>query len=700
VPERFWKIRLTHRPGAAADGSGGGGGGGRVRGGGGGGGAGAVNPDAGAAAEFAWARERLFDEGLARTLFGFVQTARIATVTNEGGRETKKWPPVPLNTIEMQKRVNRACRISPAEVMKVAEELYNAGFISYPRTETDAFPKDFDFAGIIGPLTNHHVFGFHARALSAPSNRFRFPGNGGHDDNAHPPIYPTKLATERDYDAWRRDGKMNQIKIYDFVARHFLATCSLPAIAHKTTVEIEIGGEAFKATGVMIKEMNYLDVYGKGPVGGPRFDVSYDGWANNTLPTYAVGQRFEPTELSLAPGATQPPQLLSETDLLQKMENHQIGTDATQAQHIEKVVGERGYAVKVGDNRLRPTELGEALCAGYYRMGLEDMWLPTKRAVMEVDVNRVALGQLDVPTGKRNTTTPMLDAFRDLERKQRMLVDAVAEFVFPNENHRGGGPGADGGGGGVGVGTGPGVDENLGAVRACAACGAPVELRKSPRGRGPGGGASFSVSCSGVGCDRADSNFALPDAVTSAAIDVMHECEDPACVDVNGGAACLVDLRMRMTRLPPRFAHMGQFTGCLFCDRELRDLISMMEEAPRGGGGGGGGPPGPGPGMGAGPGVGPGAGPGSGGGGGGGGRGRGRGRASSTTTAAAGGRGRGRGRASSTTTAGRGRGRTRAADGGGNARNVRARGGGGGGGGGDCFKCGRPGHWASNCPNE
>ena len=80
---------------------------------------------------------------------------------------------------------------------------------------------------------------------------------------------------------------------------------------------------------------------------GPRLDPSYDSWANNTLPTYTVGQTFEPTDLALVPGHTSAPPLLSETDLLQKMENHQIGTDATQAQHIEKVVGERGYAMKV-----------------------------------------------------------------------------------------------------------------------------------------------------------------------------------------------------------------------------------------------------------------------------------------------------------------------------------------------------------------
>jgi DNA topoisomerase-3 len=45
-------------------------------------------------------------------------------------------------------------------------------------------------------------------------NRFHLPGNGGHDDNAHPPIYPTKLASENDYNSWRNSqaGGPNMVK--------------------------------------------------------------------------------------------------------------------------------------------------------------------------------------------------------------------------------------------------------------------------------------------------------------------------------------------------------------------------------------------------------------------------------------------------------------------------------------------------------
>lgn len=53
-------------------------------------------------------------------------------------------PPVPLATLDMQKRVTRELRMPGEAIMKIAEELYQGGFISYPRTETDGFSPDYD----------------------------------------------------------------------------------------------------------------------------------------------------------------------------------------------------------------------------------------------------------------------------------------------------------------------------------------------------------------------------------------------------------------------------------------------------------------------------------------------------------------------------------------------------------------------------
>ena len=123
------------------------------------------------------------------------------------------------------------------------------------------------------------------------------------------------------------------------------------------------------------------------------------------------------------------PQMLSEVDLLTLMEKNGIGTDATQAQHIEKVVGERGYAKKVGENRLVPTNIGEALVAGYDFLQLGFMWQPTKRAEMEKDVDNIHRGSITKEDAIRKNIEPMIRAFMKCESNEEDLIRIVKRFV-------------------------------------------------------------------------------------------------------------------------------------------------------------------------------------------------------------------------------------------------------------------------------
>lgn len=63
------------------------------------------------------------------------------------------------------------------------------------------------------------------------------------------------------------------------------------------------------------------------------------------------------------------------------MEQHNIGTDATVAEHIQKQL-DRGYATKDASLTFWPTPLGEALVGAYRKMGLENLWLPNLRQVL------------------------------------------------------------------------------------------------------------------------------------------------------------------------------------------------------------------------------------------------------------------------------------------------------------------------------
>ncbi|OEL29588.1 DNA topoisomerase 3-alpha [Dichanthelium oligosanthes] len=155
-------------------------------------------------ASFGWIRGHLFDYPSAVILYEMCVEEPTATVQNVRNQEKLKYPPYPLSTVELQKRASRYFRMSSEHTMKVAEELYQAGFISYPRTETDNFSPNTDLHAIVHEQVEHPVWGAYAHRLLTPEARlWRNPSNGGHDDKAHPPIHPTKFS--RGENNWSQD---------------------------------------------------------------------------------------------------------------------------------------------------------------------------------------------------------------------------------------------------------------------------------------------------------------------------------------------------------------------------------------------------------------------------------------------------------------------------------------------------------------
>jgi DNA topoisomerase-3 len=95
-----------------------------------------------ARAEFRWERRRVFDRLVALVLFEDVVEGGSALIVDINNRQTTRSRPVPLATVEMQKNLSRPpYRMPSSKAMEVAEKLYQRGFISYPRTETDKFKE-------------------------------------------------------------------------------------------------------------------------------------------------------------------------------------------------------------------------------------------------------------------------------------------------------------------------------------------------------------------------------------------------------------------------------------------------------------------------------------------------------------------------------------------------------------------------------
>ncbi|CEH19275.1 prokaryotic type i dna topoisomerase [Ceraceosorus bombacis] len=293
---------------------------------------------------FKWDRGHIFEEADVRRRLVACrgQMCRIEDVKR---KEVSKFKPYPLTTVELQKSASRLLRLSPKRILDVAEKLYQGGILSYPRTETDQYDASFDFLGLIRKQCGDASWGNFARSLlgvgssAEPTDAnaeegpivvqaggtFSRPRNGKKNDHAHPPIHPTRHASNLSGDEKR---------VYEYVTRRFLAGCHLDAKGLQTSVALELGTEGFSASGLQILARNYLDVF------------TYDTWSTSILPAYTIGQTFPSAlpdaDLSIKEGATTAPKLLTQADLVALMDRNGIGTDATIAEHIEKVC-ERGY---------------------------------------------------------------------------------------------------------------------------------------------------------------------------------------------------------------------------------------------------------------------------------------------------------------------------------------------------------------------
>ena len=407
--------------------------------------------------EFRWKRYHLFDRMVVTILFERCITAHTATVTSVMQKPTSKWRPLPLTTVELQKLGSRFLHMNSHRVMELAEQLYTKGFISYPRTETDQFSREMDLHAIINQQTSDHRWGQYAQHLV--DGAFNWPRSGRSNDQAHPPIHPVNHPTE--------SLNPDLQRVYEFVTRRFLACCSEDAKGSKTTITLSYGPETFTAEGLMVIERNYLEVY------------VYEKWTSTQqLPNFREGESFVPTEAMMTEGTTSPPGYLTEPELIALMDANGIGTDATMAEHIQKIKdrqyatvhgatstnndssssgrGSRGRGRGRGSTRAGrggrgggnvgsgntggsnavfiPTTLGVALVEGYDNLQFEtSLTKPFLRKEMELQMKAICEGQ----RSKNDVVQTNLEQYREVYVRAVQQIDvlkaAVRKYVLDED---------------------------------------------------------------------------------------------------------------------------------------------------------------------------------------------------------------------------------------------------------------------------
>jgi DNA topoisomerase I len=263
------------------------------------------------------------------------------TVVEVRKTERKKNPPAPFKTSTLQQAGSTKLQYATARTMQLAQNLYEAGHITYMRTDSTNLAAD--ALAEIGSVVEAE-FGKEYHQV----RRFAASSQGAQE--AHEAIRPTSAANTPAQIASVLTG--DEFRLYEMIWKRTMASQMAEAVFDATSVDIESNSVTFRATGQIVKFDGYMRVYWERGEDDPRE-------VDNVLPELSEGQLLELRSLDAEQHFTQPPPRYTEATLVREMESVGIGRPSTYAPTI-RTLKDRDY-VRTESRRLFPTVRGEVV---------------------------------------------------------------------------------------------------------------------------------------------------------------------------------------------------------------------------------------------------------------------------------------------------------------------------------------------------
>lgn len=290
------------------------------------------------------------DISLAKVIFNKIKDEKFANVINNTNNMIKNPPPKPLNTSKALVLLTKVLKVNANLALKTMNSLYLKKIISYPRTDSDIYKPNFDHLQYLKKFITHSQYWSYTQNL-LKNNRIK-PTKGKKDAGDHPPITPLESLELND------SGFKNNIekRVYDILARHYLALFGPDAIESKTILKLSIKDEPFKSKILALISEGYLTI-------APFLKKNYGIFIK------IVEQKIPIEEIFLNDKETKPPARYSDTSLLKLMEKKGLGTKSTRPTIIQ-LLQKRNLIYRYKGKYI-PTELGTFLIEC-----LKEIWLP------------------------------------------------------------------------------------------------------------------------------------------------------------------------------------------------------------------------------------------------------------------------------------------------------------------------------------
>ena len=316
-------------------------------------------------------------------------TGKIIQVEQKPGKTSQRLP-YSLSTLQIE--AGKVYGLSPQEVLDIQQALYEKKLTTYPRSDCEYLPENqlSDIGSIMNNLKSisDEIYQFVENA----DIKIRSRAWNDKKITAHHAIIPTTVKPDFS------QLSSNEKKLYELVARSYIAQFYPPKTYLTTTVLVESAGELFKTTGTIIQDVGWTKLY---------HNVENENINESKLPNLIQDKFVNAISSNIKEGVTKPPARFTPATLIKAMKEiykyvkddslkaslkdcSGIGTEATRANIVE-LIQNRGY-VKLEGKNLVPTDLGLLL----FEVVDENMLYPDITAVWERDLDAISRREMPI----------------------------------------------------------------------------------------------------------------------------------------------------------------------------------------------------------------------------------------------------------------------------------------------------------------
>ncbi|MFH1424288.1 MAG: DNA topoisomerase I [archaeon] len=280
--------------------------------------------------------DKFFDKAAAETAYNNAK-GQDAVVSEIKKQKSKQNPPNPFNLGDLQSEAYAQFKYAPKRTQSIAQNLYEQGLISYPRTSSQKLPQGVNPKELLKPLEKQPAYKKLISELLDSGEPIK-PNEGSKTDPAHPCIHPTGEVPAKIADS--------DAKLYDLIVKRFLACFGKPAVRENQEIRFQIDGETFLSKGAVTLEENWFMFY-----------RPYVKLKEEELPDLKENDTLKVKKLDKEEKETKPPNRYSQASIIKKMEQLGIGTKATRATILQTLY-DRNY---VEGDQMKVTDFGSKI---------------------------------------------------------------------------------------------------------------------------------------------------------------------------------------------------------------------------------------------------------------------------------------------------------------------------------------------------